>query len=739
MTIKRGRFEKTAAPAGKPRKTPGIAKPKATTSTAKQNERLEQEYRRMTQKPVKKTTTPKSAPRKAGTTNVKKKLMIAAIAVMLALVVGVGIFLWVYSRDDGLIFDNVYALDLNLAGMTQEEAAAAIEQRSKELFEQDLTVELQDRTLVLVAADTGAKVDAQAIAQNAFNYGREGNMFQRAKARSAAALTSYTMPIRDYLELDEYYIREAVEQLATEIHTDLTQPTVTITGHFPDLSKYIMPDSIPEGEEAPEGVTVVDLDEVNYAADGQKLIVQMGTPGRDLDTEKLLEQIILAYETGKLEVISMNYEVTEPNTVTVESIRNFCLNPDEVKDPTVPPMPTNPDAPVNPDEEETEPTGTEGTEETEGTEPTEPIDPNARRYWAEPIDSVLDMETYVASQEVLGYGLDTQALQVLLDQAKEGETFELEFQLILPEITKYSIESKLFQDVLVSINNKHTWNTKRTTNLRLACEAINGYILKPGATFSFNDVVGERTKAKGYQEAAVYSGGNTVDQLGGGVCQIASTLYYGALLCDLEIVERAAHMFTVDYVPMGADATIYWDSGLDFKFKNNTDYPIKIIIYVEDGKVWLEYLGTETKDYTVKLKWSEDKTTKYETIELIYDEEAQEKYPGHEIGDTVVSPYTGHKGRLFMYKYDKETGELIETLLVNNSDYSKRDKIVLIADPESTEPTEPAPTEPKPTDPKPTDPEPTDPEPTDPPPTDPEPTDPPPTETDPDDPGNGGE
>lgn len=714
MTIKRGRFEKPADSAGRPKKT----------TAANQNERLERDYRRMTQKPVKKKTTAK----KRRPEDFKKKVMITMIAVMLALVVGIGLFLWIYSRDDGLIFDNVYALDINLAGMTQEEAAAAIEQRAQELFAQDLTVELQDRTLVLVAEDTGASVDAQAIAQNAFTYGREGNMFQRAKARSAAALTSYTLPLEDYLELDEYYIREAVEQLAAEIHTELTQPVVTITGQLPDLTKYVMPDSIPEGEELPEGITVVDPEKANYVEGGQKLTIQMGIPGRNLDTEALLERIMEAYETGDLAVISASYDVVEPNTVTVQSIRDYCLDPEGVKDPTVPPILKAPN-----DTEATEPTDSTGS--TEDTKPTEPLDPDAKRYWAEPIDAVLDTETYIASQEMLGYGLDTQALQVMLDQAEEGQTIELEFQLLLPTETKAGIESQLFQDVLVSINNRHVSNSRRTTNLRLACEAINGYILKPGGTFSFNDVVGERTKAKGYQEAAVYSGGNTVDQLGGGICQIASTLYYGALLCDLEIVERAAHMYTVDYVPMGADATIYWDSGLDFKFKNNTEYPIKIVIYVADGHVYLEYLGTETKDYTVELDWVRESKTDWETVELIYNKEAREKYPDREIGDTVVTPYTGYKGKLYMYKYDKETGKLLEKKEVNTSHYSKRDKVVLVADPAATVPTEPKPTDPPPTDPKPTDPKPTDPEPTDPPPTDPEPTDPPPTETEPEDPG----
>ena len=100
----------------------------------------------------------------------------------------------------------------------------------------------------------------------------------------------------------------------------------------------------------------------------------------------------------------------------------------------------------------------------------------------------------------------------------------MEFQILIPEHTKASLEKDLFRDVLAYAHTDHTWNSNRTRNLELACEAIDGYILKPGATFSFNHVVGERTAEKGYKAATEYSGMESVQELGGGVCQVASTL-----------------------------------------------------------------------------------------------------------------------------------------------------------------------------------------------------------------------
>ena len=153
--------------------------------------------------------------------------------------------------------------------------------------------------------------------------------------------------------------------------------------------------------------------------------------------------------------------------------------------------------------------------------------------------------------------------------------------------------------------------------------------------FSYNAVVGERTADKGYLPATVYtSGGKSEAELGGGVCQVSSTIYLCALLADLDIVERTEHMFAVTYVPYGLDATVYWGS-LDFKFKNSTNYPMRIDASVSDGYVHIKLVGTKETDTTIKLNYQilsstawEDKEEIDETKPADYKEVTQTPIPG---------------------------------------------------------------------------------------------------------------
>lgn len=189
--------------------------------------------------------------------------------------------------------------------------------------------------------------------------------------------------------------------------------------------------------------------------------------------------------------------------------------------------------------------------------------------------------------------------------------------------TKYYVRIRAFRNLCgkkvygawsKTLNNKYSYlyksyssnyvnNKNRTTNLKIASKAIDGTILQPGETFSFNKVVGKRTKAKGYKAAHVFTGPNSMTEgIGGGVCQVASTIFNAVLLSNLQIVERHQHSQRVSYVPLGRDAAIYWGSE-DFKFKNNTDKPIMIKMTVKDGKITCAlYTCEEAKPKKVSLK-----------------------------------------------------------------------------------------------------------------------------------------
>lgn len=135
-----------------------------------------------------------------------------------------------------------------------------------------------------------------------------------------------------------------------------------------------------------------------------------------------------------------------------------------------------------------------------------------------------------------------------------------------------------------------TSNSNRNTNIKLSAEAINGTIVLPGETFSFNGTTGQRTAAKGYKEASAISGGTTNPEVGGGVCQTSSTLFNAVARANLEIVTRSPHAWPSSYVDEGMDATVNWP-GLDFKFRNNTEWPIYICAGYNSRKVTVDIYG----------------------------------------------------------------------------------------------------------------------------------------------------
>lgn len=148
-----------------------------------------------------------------------------------------------------------------------------------------------------------------------------------------------------------------------------------------------------------------------------------------------------------------------------------------------------------------------------------------------------------------------------------------------------SVSSNSFNKVYSTYSSNYVNNKNRTTNLKIASKAINGTVLQPGETFSFNKVVGKRTTAKGYKDAYIFTGSSSHTMgTGGGVCQVASTIFNAVLLGNFQIVERHQHSQRVTYVPLGRDAAIYWGSE-DFKFKNNTSRPVKIFMNVANGKI----------------------------------------------------------------------------------------------------------------------------------------------------------
>ena len=218
-------------------------------------------------------------------------------------------------------------------------------------------------------------------------------------------------------------------------------------------------------------------------------------------------------------------------------------------------------------------------------------------------------------------GIDfAESVETVKEQIAAEKKYEYEVQLKYTpaSITVNDLGAEAFPDQLATYSTAYVNNANRTTNLRLAAQKINGTVIMPGETFSYNTTVGERTIAAGYKNAAIYENGRVVDGLGGGICQVSSTLYNSVLYSNLEVVERNNHMFLTTYAPGGRDATVAYGS-LDFKFKNNRDYPIKIAASVQNGYCTVSIYGLRKEgDYKVEIVTSKTGSRTYQTYKKLY-------------------------------------------------------------------------------------------------------------------------
>lgn len=226
-----------------------------------------------------------------------------------------------------------------------------------------------------------------------------------------------------------------------------------------------------------------------------------------------------------------------------------------------------------------------------------------------------------------------------------------------PKVTRESLESQMFQDLLGEGTTRVSGSANRKHNVKLSAEACNNIILLPGEVFSYNDTTGSRSVDKGYLNAPVYKAGESVDDIGGGICQTSSTIYYAVLHTNLEVVERHCHQFNTGYVDLGMDATVYYGS-LDFRFKNSTKYPIKIVTesYDSNGARYLtvKIYGTNPDGIYAVPKSSVFDKVSPTTVYKPKDGVAR----GSLVLDKEQYAYTGWSAHTYRYIYDKDGNEL---------------------------------------------------------------------------------
>lgn len=546
------------------------------------------------------------SPRRRRTTKKSNRTiwLFGGIAAALVLAITIAcIFLFAEPEDNGLILNNIYAAGINIGGKTPEQAKAALEEATADTYGTlDMIVEVHDEVVLLSPSDTKAELDIDAVVKAAYNRGRVGSRSERQKARNISLSSSYVIDILPYLYLDTAYIQDVVESLGDQYSSTRSDPTYQIiSGTRPNLN--VSPDDID---------TSIVYQTIRFTA---------GTPEFGLETDRLYEQIMEAYNGNIFQVVGDIY-----------------VNPPEVLD----------------------------------------LGAVFKQLCVAPVDAVLNDNTFEVKPGKYGYGFRMEDVKSFFETADYGESRDFPMGFLRPDLTEEDLADGLFNSELGSYSTPANIDANLIANLKLVCKAINGVngglILKNNEIFSFNDIVGLPTEEQGYLPVTAYMGKYLQEVVGGGISRLSSALYYCALKADLEILERTAHTYAPNFIDPGLDADVQYGK-CNFSFKNTTGRPIRIVASVsETGSLTVQIWGTANKSYRIDIVSETLKT--YLPVTLTHTMAAGNP-DNYKNGDILVQPIVGYE--VFTYKLYSYTDTSIapSKKQIALTHYDKQDMVVV--------------------------------------------------------------
>lgn len=300
------------------------------------------------------------------------------------------------------------------------------------------------------------------------------------------------------------------------------------------------------------------------------------------------------------------------------------------------------------------------------------IDEVYARVHKEPIDaSYKEGATFEVINEVNGLDFDKEEAKSLYIALKPGETAKVDLKVTEPKIKVADLGDVLFKTLIATYTSKYDISDKnRVTNLEIAANRCNNTVLYPGDEFSYNKALGHRTTANGYKMGNSFAGGKVVQTIGGGICQVSSTLYNAVLRAGLTITDRTAHGMYVQYVPQSTDATVV-DNAIDFKFKNDRKYPVKIVTTCENGVMTASIYGVkEVDEPTIDIE-----TKILETIEYTTQKQNDSSMKK---GTTKVvqKPVNGYVSEAYKVYY--KNGKEISRELISKDKYIPTNEIIKV-------------------------------------------------------------
>lgn len=288
----------------------------------------------------------------------------------------------------------------------------------------------------------------------------------------------------------------------------------------------------------------------------------------------------------------------------------------------------------------------------------------------EPKDAYYEKNPFKVYNDTKGVDFDLEYAKKLIKNNPKKTEYKIALKYKKAKVTLKDLNVNIFRDLLGNFSTKYDdRNENRANNLKLAASKIDGVILSPGEEFSYNTIVGKRSISAGYKEAKIYAGGKIIDGLGGGICQLSSTLYNAVVFANLNVTERHNHQFITSYVQPGRDATVAYGSK-DLKFVNNRKYPIKIKVKVDSGVAKVQIYGIKEENecnisFDVETVSTTEYETKYEKDESLKEGEEKIKQAG--ANGVVVK----------VYKVIKQNGRYIARDFISQDTYKVLNKIVV--------------------------------------------------------------
>lgn len=552
--------------------------PEKNVETEKKQKELKKDAKKEHEKIEKENTTEFKPIENTEEAKTNKSDVLVIFGILLAIVILLVTVVYgtfsIMTEKSTTIAKGVYIKNIDVSGLTREQAKEKLESIYSEKKKKDITLKYEDFETTIAPETLETNYNIEKATNEAILVGKSGNIITNNYGIFFALIGKKNIKVET--TINEEQTKQAIEDIQT---------------------------NLPETIEEPD-----------YYIENDKLIITPGKEGLKILTDKLLTEI-------------------------KEQQKNINTNQETIEIPAEKAWPSKVD-----------------------------IDKIHQDIYKKVQDAYITKDPVEVHPEVIGIDFNIEDAKKILEENKEQ--YEIPLQITNPQVTLSNLGSEAFPEKISAYSTRYDGGDKdRSTNLEIACKKIDEKIVLPGETFSYNKTLGARTTKAGYKTAKVYENGAVVDGIGGGICQISSTLYNAVLKANMQTVERRNHQFITSYVPEGRDATVAYGV-TDFKFKNTRKYAIKIKATASNGVATISIYGIkENPEYNI--------TFETKTISTI---PVTEKY----IEDNTIAEGTeeikqkGANGCVTeTYIIKSLNGQVVSKDLLSKDTYSAMQRIIL--------------------------------------------------------------